>query len=509
MVDVDVRSLGDERGKRRSELWLRDSEEIQGHVLAGFKKDYQAFLFVRFPVEGFRFPDAAQGRAWLANLLQWIATTRAVADFNWRFSQARRQRGGDDPERLKARWTSIGLTYEGLVALGPSLEGDLHSFTAYREGAAARAADNGDNGRNAPEQWLIGRSDQDVHAIVTLAADERSDLLVALDRLRALNAAHGVLTLFEQRGETLPGVRAGSEHFGFRDGISQPGVQGFDPQDPASGPHSLLHPEPEPLHHLGSRLVAPGEFVLGYRREPDRAGDTSPRPHPLFMKDGSFQVFRRLAQDVPGFWAQVTAHAQSLAFEKAPTADLLAAKLVGRWRSGTPLDRAPHDDNRPQRDPDDDNDFQFEGDPEGFRCPRFAHIRKMNPRDTRTFNVNRHRLLRRGIPFGPPFDPASGRGAGVDAKRGLCFLSFMSSIEDQFEFLQRHWANAPDFPPGERAGPDPLIGDATRPAPVRLRIPPGTEHGLEFRRFVETEGAVYAFLPSSSTLRELAAGRYR
>ena len=253
-----------------------------------------------------------------------------------------------------------------------------------------------DQGRSDPQRWLIGQPDQSTDAVMTVAADDRGDLRVEVDKMRALAARHGVTVTFEQRGDTLPGPRAGHEHFGFKDGISQPGVIGFDEAD-ADGRFRKDHP--------GDEMIEAGEFVLGHRRL-----GNEPWPHPEWMGDGSFQVFRRLRQDVPGWWAQVTKQTQSLASDDPMKEDLLAAKLVGRWRSGTPLARAPERDNRSAQDRLRDNDFDYADDREGQKTPRFAHIRKMYPRDRSAFGDDRRRLLRRGIPFGRPFDPAAGRG---------------------------------------------------------------------------------------------------
>ena len=191
------------------------------------------------------------------------------------------------------------------------------------------------------------------------------------------------------------------------------------------------------------------------------------------------------------------------------TEDLLAAKLVGRWRSGTPLAQAPERDNRSARDRDRDNDFDYEDDDAGHNTPRFAHIRKVYPRDER-FGDDRRRIIRRGIPFGRPFDPAAGRGHGVDAERGLLFNVYMASLEEQFEFLQERWANLEEFPGnvfGDKRidGPDPVIGED--PAPVELRRQGLPDAHLDFRRFVHTSGAVYAFAPSLTTLKRLASGQ--
>jgi len=484
-----------------------DADEIQGNILAGFNKDHQSFLFLRFA-------DQSSGRAWLSALGPRIATTKQVSTFNEQFSRARRARGGDDPEDLKAVWTNVSLTREGLRVLSSDLVLQPGVFDAFEQGPVARAGQLGDQGpERDPSHWVVGRADQEIHAILTVAADARADLRGEVDSMRQRAAENGVTIVFEQRGDTLPGARAGHEHFGFKDGISQPGVRGFHAvQANAEG-------EDERESHPGTEMIAPGEFVLGHPREQEGEGrpehtGTAPLPHPEWMANGSFHVFRRLRQDVPGWWAQVNAQQGEVAAadpSDGMTPDQLAAKLVGRWRSGTPLAHAADRDNRSAQCPEQDNNFDYEGDDAGHTTPRFAHIRKMYPRDAR-FGDDRRRILRRGIPFGRPFDPARGRGHGVDGQRGLLFNVYMASIEDQFEFLQAAWANNSSFPSvvfedNRTDGPDPVIGDA--PDPVELRrggTPNETVNHLDFRRFVHTTGAVYAFAPSIATIQRLGAG---
>lgn len=466
-----------------SELPLRDSEDIQGNILAGFNKDQQVFILLQFA-------DNATGRAYLTELTPRIASTKQVATFNAQFSNARRLRGGDDPSSLKAVWINLGLTHHGLMTAAPGLEDDLQNFFAFREGPAQRAQQLRDTGLSDSSRWVFGAADQPpVDAILTIAADDEDDLRIEVDKMRALAANHNVQVVFEQRGDTLPEDRAGHEHFGFKDGVSQPGVRGFHPADPDNPDERLGHP--------GTKIIAPGEFIIGYVSE-SGAQDSFE-----WMRDGSFQVFRRLSQDVAGWWAQVTRQRQSLPSDDPMSADLLAAKLVGRWRSGTPLSIAPDRDNRSERDRQEDNNFDFDDDPIGLKTPAFAHIRKMYPRNHEQFFDKARRIIRRGIPFGLHFDPAAGRGHGVDADRGLIFNVFMASIENQFEFLQQAWANEEGFPTFE-TGPDPVIGES--PAPVRIQREGREDVRLDFRRFVHTSGAVYAFAPAIITLRRIASG---
>jgi Dyp-type peroxidase family len=299
-----------------------------------------------------------------------------------------------------------------------------------------------------------------------------------------ITGRHQVEEVFRQEGGTLPAGLVGHEHFGFMDGISQPGVKQFHEPDPS---------RPE-FHEdkLGERLTAAGEFVLGYE---DAAGQTVTEPP--WMRDGSFQVLRRLQQDVAGWNKLVEERAE----ETGLSPEQLGAKLVGRWKSGVPAALSPDQDEGEVT-----NDFDYEDDRPGHNTPLFGHIRKTYPRTAgQRFGEDRHRIMRRGIPFGEPFNPGDGYGEGEDAERGLVFNMYCADIANQFEFLQQSWANNASFPPDQDPphGPDPVIGADGR---LSLRRQQG-EHGLDWRRFVHTRGAVYAFCPSKSALAQLAGGQ--
>jgi Dyp-type peroxidase family len=528
---------GAQTGRTEPGLPLRESREIQGDIVAGFKKDHTQLLFLRFG-------DGPLARQWLRRLRPRIATTRQVATFNAEFSRARKASRGDDPRHLTALWRGVSFTYPGLLVLTDNKEifttkaleektaedpGQVdNTLKAFVEGAECRAAVLGDTGDNSPESWLFGngingRGGQTVHAVLTVAADRPEDLRAALGQERQEAATHKIVIVYEQDGATLQGSRRGKEHFGFKDGVSEPAVEGFDERDPANPEYAKGKP--------GTRVIPTGELIIGEKR-----ADGSTAGLPGWMNNGSFQVVRRLGQDVPGWWAQVGAQLKVLKqAKKAPpeaTVEWLAARLVGRWRTGTPIAKCPHADAPTDAEAGSDNDIRFRDDPEGEITPLWSHLRKTNPRDGLRFRpgedlvpekpfMDMRRIMRRGTPYGQPFDPAGGEGNGPDASRGLVFVCYQADLVQQFEFIQRSWINNLNFPDrrqdpeqlperGPHVGSDGMMG-ADHPK-RDLQLPAGTEvtfrdTPLRFEQFVRTEGAVYAFAPSMSALALLADGK--
>jgi Dyp-type peroxidase family len=270
------------------------------------------------------------------------------------------------------------------------------------------------------------------------------------------------------------------EAFGFRDGISQPAIEGTD--IPGSNPHE-------------SPLKA-GEFVLGY---PDELSERPAIPQPgILGRNGSYVAFRKLHQRVAAFRRYLSEHAATDADQ-----ELLAAKMMGRWRSGAPLARCPlHDDPELGGDSRANNAFLFAGDDAiGYKTPCGSHIRRMNPRDADVAGVVRlHRMIRRGTSYGPPLPPGILEDDGVD--RGLMFAFVGAHLGRQFEFVQSEWMNDGNFfgggaakdPVGGANGGDGTFVYARRPIRGRLA-------GLT--RFVVTRGGEYCFLPGLRALRWL------
>jgi Dyp-type peroxidase family len=458
---------------------LTGDANIQGNILAGFNKDFAAFLFVQLP-------NQTSGQAYLSDLRPLVSSNADVASFNVAFSAAHRT-SGSDPDNLNATWIGVSITAAGLALLSPTAFQTLQTppvtwdatIASFLAGAAADTEAVAQSGPEAPANWLFGSPGQAIHLIVVVESDSADGLAGAVQEVYELSARHGVSVVFQQNGRTLPGPRHGHEHFGFKDGISQPAIQGFLAADPDGQP-----------------LIAAGEFILGY------PGQNNPgRVVPLWMFDGSFLVLERVAQDVPGWWAQ----AEQLAGELGLTPETAGAALVGRWRDGTPVALDPGADPRSGPNESTANSFTYSDDPAGVNTQLFAHIRKVNPRSGTVPGqdvVSGHRIIRRGIPFGDPFDPALGKDHGPDAERGLMFACYQASIVEQFSFVQASWASQVNFPePNE--GPDPLIGPA---GSCPFATSQGSSTSLTLNRFVKVEGAVYAFTPSIPALAALAAG---
>jgi Dyp-type peroxidase family len=490
-----------------------DLANIQGNVLAGFNKDHQRLLF-------FQFGEPDRARRWLATIVDEVATTDEVLAFNELFRRTRARRG-NEAVAPQASWLNVALTHRGLRALDVAPV-ELSSLPdAFREGMPARARLLGDVGDSAPTNWVGPFASPDrVHGLLILAADAPNALeRLARNHLQRM-AAHGMNVVFDETGRTRED-QPGHEHFGFKDTVSQPGIRGITRRQ---------NPENDEQGVPGQELLWPGEFVLGYptqipKPDPDaeeEGENQQPGPRsrsgPPWTADGSYLVFRRLRQDVPGFHHFLA----EAAAEQGVSVEQFGAKLVGRYPSGAPLERT---EDQPERvDPSKAdpsvkdrtileatriNNFEFGEDEGGDLVPRAAHIRKAYPRDARTptggeADTQTHRILRRGIPYGASFRPGApdGSPAGADADRGLLFLGYQSSLERQFEFVTSQWFNKTDHPE-DGDGHDPVISQVTRRK--RFRLPGGRPAHLAMEPFIFTTGGAYLLQPSISALRRLAS----
>ncbi len=510
--------------------------DIQGNIIPGFNKDHQHFLF-------YRIGKRDLCKSFLKWVTPYISSMEEVLAFR-RLFRSTRFRLGKKNTFLCSTWLNIAFSHDGIAKLTSATEAASFGDQSFRQGLAQRAGYLGDpvkrGQRGSPSKWVVGGPKKEADIIIIIASDNPRmlDDMVTLVKAKATGAT--MKLLFEQKADTLPGELRGHEHFGFRDGISQPGIRGKISSMPGDyiTPRYIANTDPRRLYFSkpGQLLAWPGQFLLG---EPRQSTEHLYHPFaaasnfPKWAARGSYLVVRRLHQDVKTFYNFVESAAAGLGMNAAK----FAAMLVGRWPSGAPLLRSPGADNPALGDDGfANNHFLFDDDtrPSDLRaipgytgdsfpqaaadflatvCPHFAHIRKINPRDSVTDlgkpedNLARM-ILRRGIPYGPHMVGVKKPSPDLYKKeRGLMFLSYVSSIEDQFELLQRRWANSPVQP--NFGGQDPVIGqNGTSRGRTRFIDFPtlGGTVRIKYREeWVIPTGGGYFFAPTISAVRDVLA----
>ncbi|KAK7015876.1 dye-decolorizing heme-containing peroxidase [Paramarasmius palmivorus] len=324
---------------------------------------------------------------------------------------------------------NIAFSQIGLTALGVS---DDLSDSDFTQGQFVDAAGLGDA---STDSWVQGFTDKSVHGVFLIASDTLANVNDGLANIQSI-LGNSITEIHRLQGAARPGNEEGHEHFGYMDGISQPHVQGFE-----DGPRP------------GQTTIQAGIILTG------EAGDDLLDSRPAWTKGGSFLAFRQLQQRVPEFDKFVSDNALSVpGLSAQENTDLFGARMVGRWKSGAPIDLAPlRDDKDLANDQDRNNDFTYEH-PEdaGFDistnqtfCPFAAHVRKTNPRATINIRPQNH-IIRAGIPYGPEVTDAEASAQAssdsADLERGLAFVSYQSIIGNGFAFIQKSWANNPPFP---------------------------------------------------------------
>jgi Dyp-type peroxidase family len=515
---------------------LLELDDIQGGIIPGFKKDYSLII-------GLFIDDVPGCKAWLKVQASEVARSSDVLAFN-RLYRAMRMRRGNEHGMPTIVWKSISFSVRGLQLLRPG--DDIQG--AFEDKFFAGMFN--DTLQDPPgEQWKMGGSAETVpHILIVLAADRQSDLDAELSRLtKGIGESGGGglpavrLSGPAQAGATLPAPLTGHEHFGFKDGISQPAIRGLASKDPTDFFDArLLDPGDRNFNCFaepGRPLVWPGQFLIGYKRQDPRDALAPRDPAPLklsWQKNGSYLVYRRLQQLVHKFWEFCETNAKTLSASsgKPMSREFFASRLVGRWSSGAPVSRAPSaNDDKLANDDMSNNNFRFSNptpavklkdgtfapqlptalpDPNGRVCPFVGHVRKVNPRDdsTDTGGSNdtlRRLMLRRGIPYGPPKDRTRlFEDDGVD--RGLLFMAYQGSITDQFEFVTQTWANKANAPHDSipPTGHDPLIGQNAAGCFIRVPVDDvvANDHELPLPQdfWVIMTGGGYFFTPSISAL---------
>jgi Dyp-type peroxidase family len=461
---------------------MLETNDIQGLILSGYgSQRFAAYLFLTIL-------DGVEANPWLAQLSGRIT---GAANF----------------DRQRKTSTNIAFTYKGFVRLGLAKE-TLTTFPLeFVEDMSdpSRAQMLGDD----PDTWLWGKPDHRIHILLMVfAVDQDSlDKLVAAERLATRGTVDEVLFIQSRMFPLQAESKLNREHFGFVDGLAQPDIEGYRPERyGADGP---------------GNIIKPGEFILGYENEYSGQLTSSAHLHPPdsdskgLLKDGdlgrngSFLVVRQMEEDVAGFWNMI--RAQCLRADGTPDTEaeeLLAAKIFGRWRDGTPLAVSPDHDGM---DPAKLNDFGFSDDAYGYKCPAGAHIRRANPREMlladRTDSittVKRHRMMRRGRPYGPRL---AHKYTPDGQPRGLVFAALNANIERQFEFIQSAWISSPNFA-GLYDEADPLLGGRTQNAGA-FTMPkcPMRDRRTGILTQVQVMGGAYFFMPGFAALRYLTAQR--
>ena len=460
-----------------------DLDDIQGNILRGYRVQFARHFVLAV---GPHSQDAAGARAFIAGLVSGdnadsAASPQLTTAAHW----------GERPKSM----LNLGLTSDGLNALGLPAATLALFPEAFRQGAAARAAAIGDVDGSAPAHWCMGQPGVAAHLVLSLYGDEatRAHLDAETARLRVLFAAHGLREQSCHDATALPG---GKVHFGYRDSIGQPRIAGV--------------PSKRASDHQPA--AGAGEFLLG-RGYVNQYGGNFAGDLPAALADnGSYAALRLLAQDVVGFEATIESAAALANMDK----ELVAAKMMGRWRDGSPLTLAPEGplpgiagmpdsrinafDYAPNQARPDTFDDRL-----GLRCPIGSHIRRLNPRGALvTGKPHSRRIIRRGMPYGPAWT-AGQPDDGIE--RGLLGLFICGDLEMQFEFLVATWANDDIATAGLRGTQDPLIGAQSAASGGRFDIP--TDDGrnpvrVTLPRLVQTRGSLYLFLPGIGALKTLA-----
>lgn len=428
-----------------------DRADIQGNILRGYRFGWARHLMVGLPATG-------PGRQWLGTLVERVTTAE-----EWR------------KDEKPAVAHNVAITAAGLEALGVPEAYVKACDPSFLDGMAGRAESLRDDGPSGPEHWDPGLGTGVAHVLVSIYGVDEPHLIGAVTRIRDGMAAAGVELVHDQAAQRLDGD---IEHFGFADGLGQPSIAGVKQSPTHDGYITWFRRR---------RDFPPGEFLLGHR---DLNGVQTPGPSGPLGENSTYLVYRKLGQDVVAFRHFVKEQAARCRLDEA----LVKAKICGRWADGTPLVLAP------------DNAFSYAGDPDGFQCPLGAHIRRTNPRDALGYGTSmshRHRMIRRGMPYGERL-PDDAADDGAD--RGLLFLCFVGDIERQFEFVQTQWCNDGNVF-GLGRDPDVLVGarNGTSKMVVHDREHPRFLWPLP--RLVTTRGGEYLLVPSLRGLRALADGR--
>lgn len=436
-------------------------DDLQGNILKGHGRHHTRHIFFKFG------KDSAQAKKWIMNFSKDITSA-----FKQREEAKKRRKAGK--QWVEKTFRSFVLTANGYQALGFK-NNQIPSDPKFRKGMKGSRTDLNDR---PSQEWDKPYRDE-IHAMIILAHKDEKQLRVESRQLRdTIKHTKGALEeITTEEGRVLQDEHKNVlEHFGYVDGRSQPlflkediesqkRTEGIDQYDPSTPLSSVLVKDPNS-----------GKGSQSY---------------------GSYFVFRKLEQDVKGFKAAEEQLAEVLKLEDEE-AERAGALVVGRFEDGTPVTlQSGEGMHNPVF-----NNFNYQNDKNGSKCPFQGHIRKVNPRE-QSQEEGGHRIARRGITYGEREDLDIHPENGV----GLLFMCFQSDIAKQFEHLQK-MANA------TTGGLDPIIGQTgNKKTPLQQQWPPDwagegrKTKAFNFQGFVTLKGGEYFFAPSISFLKNLGQGK--
>ncbi|KAF8151502.1 hypothetical protein B0H34DRAFT_131748 [Crassisporium funariophilum] len=468
-------------------------KNIQGDILSGLPKKTETWYF-------FQVTEPTAFRRNLRNFIPLIKNVAQVIRDRDDIEKHKRddQEHGRKPQLIPLVGVNIAFSHFGFkkLAIDDAKLIDTAFLTGQRIDAGANLGDQGTgSGPNFDPDWEP-EFKEELHGVIVVAGDSHLSVDKKIRQIEQIfgvgSNVHSIREVTSVRGDARPGALAAHEHFGYLDGVSNPQIVGFDKNPP---------PGPAPIR-AGAILVGEDGDLNKDSREP-------------WMVDGSFLVFRYLFQKVPEFDDFVDRNAlKGPGMTKEQGADLLGARLIGRWKSGAPIDITPfQDDPALGADPQRNNNFHFTAE-QTFQklCPFAAHIRKSLPRadlESLGISIERNRIMRRGIQFGPEVTRHEKAAKRTSHGRGLLFACYQSSITDGFQFIQKNWINNANFPFAEsipdEPGLDPILGQG----PVRQLSGTNPDKPSDIlqldAQWVIPRGGEYFFSPSLKGLTDTIA----
>ncbi|KAG4442509.1 hypothetical protein IFR05_002009 [Cadophora sp. M221] len=485
-------------------------DNIQGDILSGLPKKGEFFFF--FQINKDLVQEFCTG---IGELAHHITSVTQCENDRQKIVKEKELAALQDraPKLLELSGINIAFSHKGLRAMGIK---DKTGDTTFEKGMLADAdgedRDKDEEGQPTNylnddlSQWEPKFRDESIHGVILVTGSSHPKLKEALQKVKKIfkvgEEGASITEVIQVEGHVRPGDIAGHEHFGFADGIAQPAVDGVPT-----------------VVHRGADTVHQGVILVG------RGGDTLEKLRPSWALDGSFLAFRKLKQNVPEFQKFL----DDQAVETGLTSELLGAKLVGRWKSGAPVENFPHAEDFDAAkaiatDSSVNDYFRYDQNVKQNHCPYAAHTRKTNPRDDIAFKDKKeghqiHRIIRRGIQYGPEVtdeeEATSTSSTDPKLERGLLFACYQSNLLNGFSFIQRFWANNTGFPFNKadslNSGFDPIIGAAHFNKPEPSRDMNGFDANDETKRlsladdWVISKGGEYFFSPSISALQETFA----